>query len=94
MRPNYQWLPDRHRLEGMASRSVLQDLEKCLEWLEDESDEFRFRMALIAAVALISTVGHVLGKVDGSQRPALMEILARRFDQWKRDRTKARVFWE
>ena len=81
MRPNYQWLPDRHRLEGMASRSVLQDVEKCLEWLEDESDEFRFRMALIAAVALIRTVGHVLRKVDGSRRPALMEIISRRFDQ-------------
>src|SRR5713226_7819790 len=94
MRSNYQWLPDRHRPEGMVCKSVLQDVEQCLEWLEEESDEFRFRMALIVAVTLIRTVGHVLRNVDGSQHPTLMEIITRRFHEWKRDRAKARVFWE
>jgi hypothetical protein len=94
MKSNYQWLPDRHQPTGMVCRSVLRDVEQCLEWLEEESDEFRFRMALIASVALIRTVGHVLRNVDGKQHPALMEIITRRFDQWKLDRAKARVFWE
>jgi hypothetical protein len=51
-------------------------------------------MALIAAVALIRTVGHVLKKVDAAQNPAMMESVSRRFEEWKRDREKARVFWE
>ena len=75
-------------------KSALQDVELCLEWLDEESDEFRFRMALIAAVTLIRAVGHVLSKVDGSQHPELGEIITRRFHEWKRDRIRARVFWE
>ncbi len=94
MGSNYQWLPDRRRSEGTVCKSVLQDVEQCLEWLDEESDEFRFRMVLIAAVALIRTVGHVLQKVDGSRDPILMEIIMRRFRAWKQDRTKAKVFWE
>lgn len=94
MRPNYQWLPDCHLSEGMVCKSVLQDVEQCLEWLEEESDEFKFRMGLIAAVALIRSVGHVLQKVDGNRDPILMRIITRRFDDLKNDRANARVFWE
>jgi hypothetical protein len=94
MKSTYQWLPDRFRPEGMMARSVLQDVEQCLEWFDDETDEFRFRMALIAAVALVRTVGHVLKKVDGQQDPALMAIVDQRFSEWKRDRPSAKVFWE
>jgi len=78
----------------MLSIAVLDDLEHCLKWLEDESDEFRFRMVLIASVALVRTVGHVLRNVDGRHDPVLMEMITKRFDEWKRDKAKARIFWE
>lgn len=36
----------------------------------------------------------MLKKVDATQNPAMMETVSRRFEEWKCDREKARVFWE
>jgi len=72
----------------------LEDVEQCIAWLDSEDDEFRFRMGLIAAVALVRAVGHVLKKVDGARDSTLTEVIDARFAAWKADRVYARIFWD
>ncbi len=76
------------------ARSVLQDVSSCISWLHEETDPFRFRMAVVASIALVRAVGHVLRKVDSSNCPVFAEVVKERFESWKRDRESARIFWE
>src|SRR4051812_32207164 len=94
MRWNHQWLPDRSHVTGMLSRAAVQDVKGCLAWLEREEDEFKFRMVVIAAIALVRTVGHVLAKVDVERDVRLKSVVDQRYNTWKQNRRDSRIFWE
>jgi len=78
----------------MLCRLVLDDVEQCLQWLEDEPDEFRFRMVLVAAIALVRTVGHVLRNIDSRNDEKLKRVVDDKFEAWRQNREKSKVFWE
>ena len=65
--------------------------------LLDHHDEFEehpeWVLFWVAGVALLRAVGHVLDKVDGAKCPKLKEIIARRWAEWKADRTANAIFW-
>jgi hypothetical protein len=76
-----------------AARRVLLDCRVAYELLELESDDARFRVLWVGAVALLRSVGHVLQKVDARQGQAYEEAINRAWQRWKTDREGNAIFW-
>jgi hypothetical protein len=76
-----------------AAREVLADCRKAHELLESDTNESDFRIHLVAAVALVRAVGHVLHKVDGASNPEIKLVVERTFKSWKVDRASNEIFW-
>lgn len=64
------------------AREVLKDCEVALSMLEVEPDLRKWRIVWAGSVALIRSVGHVLHKVDGSDK-VLKDIANEFFGRWK-----------
>lgn len=73
------------------ARRILNDCRACLQMLEDEENETRWRVLRAAALALIRSVGHALDKVDGS---SVKNESHKIFAQWKATKPEPRIFWE
>ncbi|TAL27605.1 MAG: hypothetical protein EPN97_17215 [Alphaproteobacteria bacterium] len=73
------------------AREVLNDCRLALQMLEDETDLQKWRIVWAAAVALIRAVGHVLDKVDGSDKD-IKEISKTLFKEWNSDAPEHLIF--
>ena len=77
------WEPLKHAAAAQELLDRHDEFEEHPEWV----------LFWVAGVALLRAVGHVLHKVDGTRCPKLKEIIARRWAEWKADRTANAVFW-
>ena len=50
-------------------------------------------MALVAAIALVRTVGHVLKNIDSRDDRKLKRVVDNKFETWRQNREKSKVFW-
>jgi hypothetical protein len=66
----------------LMAREVLRDCEVALNMLELEKDLRRWRIIWAGSIALIRAVGHVLHKVDGSDK-VVRDIANEFFARWK-----------
>jgi hypothetical protein len=76
----------------LRARSVLNDCRVAHGLLESETDDHRWRVYWVAAVALVRAVGHVLKKVDGRQSPRLGKILETLFREWNSGNPAHEIF--
>jgi hypothetical protein len=90
----FKWIRDSLPIDGLVARSILEDADAVIEWIESEVDERRFRVMLVAAIALVRAVGHALRNTDAKNRPELRERIESVFHRWKEDKNSSRIFWE
>ncbi|MGA2192650.1 MAG: hypothetical protein ABSG42_04635, partial [Nitrospirota bacterium] len=72
--------------------AVLTDAEAALEYLEQETDETRFRILWVATVSLLRTIGHVLDKIESERSNLIKEIVKKHWNEWKTNPTEHQIF--
>ena len=76
----------------LKARLVWKDLKLAHQLLEQETDPDRFRIFLVAALALVRAIGHVLKNADGQAQ--LKPAVESAYKQWKDEPEKHKIFWE
>jgi hypothetical protein len=84
--PGYWIEPERQTVVGLSARSAWQDAKDCLGWLEEEENNFRFRMVAVSTIVLLRAVGDVLVKVDAARFPKLKSDIRRQYKSWHKER--------
>jgi hypothetical protein len=78
----------------LHARKVLQDCKKAWQWLDEETDQDRYRRAWVCALALLRSVGHVLDKVDAKRNNRIKTAADGLYRSWKSNRAENAIFWD
>jgi hypothetical protein len=76
----------------LRARQVLLDCQRAYELLEMETDPQRFRILLVASLALCRSVGQVLDKIDSCQIPSIRDAVRHQWQRIKKDERTNRIY--
>jgi len=78
----------------LNAENVLDDCKRAFELLENvNSDEQLFRIYWLTELALLSTVGEILYKIDCEENEKVKLIWSNRFKELKENKDEHKIFW-